>query len=58
MKLSILALFASVMVALCGSHALAAVDVFDSIPTGPIYNLPSLGFQATQTKEFGAYIQS
>jgi hypothetical protein len=31
--------------------------VFDNLPPSPTYNLPSWGYQATQTAEFGPYVQ-
>lgn len=57
MKISVLTGALAVLLAAFSSNAPAAVDVFNSIPSGPTYNLPSLGYQATQTSEFGPNIQ-
>lgn len=49
--------FAFLTAALASQVVFGAVNVFDSIPAGPTYNLPSLGYQATSTTEFGPSIQ-
>lgn len=55
--LLILALSAALTFAVVGAIAAPAPTVYNAIPSSLPPNMASLGFQATQTSEFGDYVQ-